>query len=84
MPRFIDYHPSLPPISPEMAQQMAERLKEGQPDQFGVKGINAFISNKGQGWCLTEAPDAESVVKSHEALGLSVDSHEVHEVQTIP
>jgi hypothetical protein len=80
MPKFMDYHATMPQLPPEAAQAMAARLKAGQADQFGVKGLNVFIGIGGQGYCLTEAPSAEAVVKSHEALGFPMSQSNVVEV----
>jgi hypothetical protein len=58
-------------MSPEMAQAVVEKLKSGQADQFGVTGINAFVGEK-ETWCITESDSAESVHKSHQAMGISL------------
>jgi hypothetical protein len=82
MPKFIDYHANMPPVSPEMAKQMTENLKKGKPDQFGVTGINVYVG-QGEAFCMTDAPNADSVVKSHQALGFKLTTKDVHQVQPI-
>ena len=81
MPTFVDHHPT-PPMSPEMAQAVVEKLKSGQADQFGVTGINAFVGEK-ETWCITESDSAESVHKSHEAMGISLGEAAVTQVQAL-
>ncbi|MFQ6019495.1 MAG: hypothetical protein ACE5KW_01940, partial [Dehalococcoidia bacterium] len=63
--------------------EITERVKAGQPDEFAVKPLNAFIGSGGQGWCLTEAPDAEAVCKSHEARGFPLSRGDVVEVTSL-
>lgn len=76
---YLDHHPKLPEIPPEVAKQMAASVKAGKRDQAGVKPMNVFIG-RGKGWCLTEAPDKQSVVASHKAIGFPLRVSEVHEV----
>ena len=59
-----------------------EKLKSGQPDEFGVTGINAFIGET-ETWCYTEAPNPEAVHKSHEAMGIDLGAGEVIAVQAL-
>ena len=83
MPKFIDYHEKLPTVTPEMAAQMKSVLEAGQPDEFGSKGLNIFMTNTGSAYCLSEAPNAEAVVKPHEAKGLSLSAEHVVEVNSV-
>lgn len=80
MPTFLDHHPKLPPLPPEVAAQMVARIEAGRADEFGVRPVNVFTSADGRGWCVTEAPDAESVIRSHEAVGFSLDAPDVTQV----
>jgi len=82
MPKFIDYHAALPELPPEAVKQMIARFKAGERDPHGVRPLNVFIG-KGEGWCLTEAADADAVVKSHEAQGFRIKQSDVHEVQSL-
>ena len=79
MPKLLDHHATLPQLPPEAIQQMSEKLKAGQVDEFGVKGLNVFIGG-GQGWCLTEASDADAVCQSHAAIGFPLDKGDVTEI----
>ena len=82
MPKFIDHH-EMRDVAPELADGIAKRIKAGQPDEHGVKGLNVFLGKDGTAFCLSEAPDAESVVKAHQAYGFSLDSADVVEVQSV-
>ena len=72
----------MPEIQPEMAAQMKARLSSGEVDQFGAKGINVFVGD-GEGWCLSEAPNADAVCDSHAALGFPTDRGDVREVTAV-
>ena len=83
MPKFIDYHSKLPTLPPEAAKQMQDMIRAGKADQFGVKPLNLFMGKRGQGYCLTEAPNAEAVCKSHQAQGIALSKNEVTEVTSL-
>jgi uncharacterized protein DUF4242 len=83
MPKFLDHHATMPEVAPETAQEMASRIKAGEPDEFGVTGLNVFMCANGEGYCLSEAPDADAVVKAHQALGFPLSRADVVEVTTI-
>jgi hypothetical protein len=82
MAKFLDYHTAMPPLPKEAVEQMAARIRAGQVDSYGVKGLNVFMGD-GQGWCLTEAPDADAVCQSHGALGFPLERKDVHEVMSL-
>ena len=82
MPKYIDYHATLPPMPPEAIEQVAASVKAGKPDEFGVRPINLFMG-EGKGFCLTEAPNAEAVVQSHKSQGLPQETGNVVEVQSL-
>ena len=82
MPKFIDHH-EMSDVAPEMAAAIGERIKAGEADENGVKGLNVFLGKDGTAFCLSEAPDAEAVVKAHQAYGFSLDSADVVEVQSV-
>lgn len=83
MPKFIDYHQQMPEISPEMAAQMRDMIESGSPNRFGVTALNIFSGSDGTGYCLSEGPDLESILKSHEATGVPLGAENVTEVQSI-
>jgi hypothetical protein len=82
MLQFIDHH-EMSDVSPELAEGIAQRIKAGQPDEHGVTGLNVFLGNDGTAYCLSDAPDADSVIKAHEAFGFSLAPSDVVEVQSV-
>ena len=81
MPKFLDHH-AMPPLAPEMRKGIADRIKAGEADEHGVKGLNVILTADGEGYCLSEAPDADAVVRAHEALGFQISRDDVVEVET--
>lgn len=79
MPRFIDHHPQaqVPPAG--QLEQMRARIGSG-PDDLGVTALNVHWTAGGQAFCLSEGPDAESVVRSHEAVGVPLQRGRVYEI----
>ena len=82
MPKFIDHH-EMRDVAPETAAGIAERIKAGEADQHGVKGLNVFLGKDGTAFCLSEAPDADAVIKAHESFGLALDRSDVVEVESV-
>jgi hypothetical protein len=83
MPRFIDRHPTMPEMPPEMVEQITQLLISGQVDEFGEQGINVFLGNR-ETYCYTEAPSADAVRRSHEAMGIILRVEDIDEVQVLP
>jgi hypothetical protein len=83
VPQYLDHHPTDPNLPPEVVTRIIERLRSGERDEFGEKGLNVFIGAE-QTYCHTEAPSAEAVRKSHEALGIVIAPQDVVEVQVLP
>lgn len=83
MPRYMDHHPTNPDMPPEMVALITQRLSSGQVDEFGERGFNVFIGS-GDTYCYTEAPSAEAVRKSHQAMGINLSPGDVDEVQVLP
>ncbi|MBI4233516.1 MAG: DUF4242 domain-containing protein [Chloroflexi bacterium] len=81
MPKYLDHHKAVQ-LPPQVAQQLVADIKAGKAAPDGVKPINAFMS-KGEMWCLAEAPNADTVHKHHEALGIKVGKGDIVEVQTL-
>lgn len=82
MPQFIDHH-EMSGVTPEMSEGIAQRIKAGEPDEHGVTGLNVFLGKDGTAYCLSDAPDADAVIKAHEAFGFSLDPSDVVEVQSV-
>jgi hypothetical protein len=83
MPKFIDHHPMAPNLPPEAQEGIAERLRAGKSDEFGVTGLNVYLGKDGSAYCLSEAPDAEAVVKAHAAAGFPLERSDVLEVEPV-
>ncbi|MDA0256415.1 MAG: DUF4242 domain-containing protein [Chloroflexi bacterium] len=83
MPQFIDHHGTPADLPPEVVGQIRERLISGEVDEFGEKGLRVFIG-AGETYCHTEAPDAEAVRRSHEAMGVPLGLEAIVEVQVLP
>jgi hypothetical protein len=81
MPKFIDHHP-MSELAPEARAGIAEKLKAGEPDEHGVRGLDVFVG-KGQAFCVSEAPSADAVKKAHEALGFSLSERDIVEVESV-
>jgi len=81
MPTFLDHH-AMPEPSPEMREGMASRLRAGTADEHGVTGLNVYVAD-GEAYCLTEAPDADAVVRSHDAMGILIRREDVVEVSPV-
>ncbi len=86
MPNFIDHHgktqgarTTLEMISKaqQMLQQLRADIAARRADRFGVTPVNCYRSPTGEWWCVTEAPDADAVIKSHEAHGLKLTRYDV-------
>jgi hypothetical protein len=56
MPKFLDHHATMPEVAPETAQEMASRIKAGEPDEFGVTGLNVFMCANGEATASLRRP----------------------------
>ena len=83
MPKYIDVHENMPPMPPEMAEQVRLGAQSGMANEYGVKVLNAYLSSGGQAYCVTEAPSVEAVLKAHEAIGTPQEAGKVVEVQSL-
>jgi hypothetical protein len=81
--KFLDHH-TMPPMTPEQRNAMVSQVKSmiGKPDSAGVIFLNVFMA-PGEAWGYSEAPNAEAVVKSHEAMGIKIKTSDVVEVESI-
>jgi hypothetical protein len=43
MPQYLDHHPTIPDMPPEMVAFIIQRLTSGQPDEFGEVGLHVFV-----------------------------------------
>ena len=83
MPLFIDHHEKLPPMPAERAQEVRHLLQSGERDQNGTKGVNMYLSDDGQTWCLFDAPNADAVINAHRASGVPVEADDIVQVNSI-
>ncbi len=85
MPKFLDHH-ALPPLSPEQKKAMTDQVKSmvasKKADKFGVTMLNSFMT-PAEAWGYSDAPNAEAVVKSHEAMGIKILVKDVKQVEAI-
>ena len=82
MPKYLDLHPTDPNVPSEVIQGIKEQLEAGKPDEFGVTGLNMFVTED-LTYCYTEASDASAIHKSHEKKGLTLGPADVKEVQSL-
>ena len=54
-----------------------------QPHQHGVTPLNLFMGKGGEGYCLTEASNADAVCQAHASQGLPLEKGDVHEVTSL-
>jgi len=80
MPKFIDHHAKVPPKPPEEIEMLKALVREGKVDAFGTRILEGYFTRTGGGHCVCEAPNAEAVMKSHEAMGLPLGKSEIEEV----
>jgi hypothetical protein len=75
VPQFLDHHPTAhSALTEEAVEQLRNHIRDETPDDFGVNG---------QGYCISEAPNAEAVVKSHELMGYLIETTDVMEVANL-
>ncbi|MBI2170977.1 MAG: DUF4242 domain-containing protein [Chloroflexi bacterium] len=80
MSLFMDYHANLK-VPKEMLEQVAKDTRARKRDQFGVRQVEYYHNDAGDGYCLLDAPSAEAVRQHHEAMGVACGP--VHEVKTL-
>ena len=82
MPRYMDRHEHFP--KPEGDQLAAMRaMVDGPADEFGVHAVNVIFGSDGSAHCLSDAPSADAVVRSHARLGVPLSAENVIEVSTL-
>jgi hypothetical protein len=65
-----------------MVKQVTQAIKAGKADPAtGVKGLQ-WLWTKNEGWCLSDAPNAQAVHKYHEVMGIKLGAGDVTEVQS--
>lgn len=82
MSKFIDHHP-MPQLPPEVMAQTKANAEGGVADENGVTPLNIHVGHDGTAFCHTEARDAESVLTSHAAMGVTLDPSQITEVDSL-
>ena len=82
MPRFLDHHTMSGALPKEAVGMIRSAVKAGKADQFGVKPIDVLIA-QGETYCISEAPNAEAVIKSHNAIGVELGKSNVKQVTSL-
>ena len=80
MPKFMDVHTTLK-LPKEAIADLRKATVSGEKDEFGVAQLELYYNDDGMVYCLTEGPDKGSVIKHHEAAGISCDT--VHQVNSL-
>ena len=80
MPKFLDIHREMPEMPAEMVQQIQDRIASGAKDEFNATALDVLASTDGSAFCISDAPDAASVVSSHVSKGIPMAEEDVHEV----
>jgi hypothetical protein len=84
VPEFLDHHPTAhATMTEESVQQLRNHIAAQTPDEFGVKWLHVYVAVNGEGYCISEAPNADAVVKSHESMGYLIDTMDVIEVANL-
>lgn len=81
MPKYLDHHRPVD-LPPTEVDQLVSDVKARRRAPDGTVLLNTFLA-KNEGWCLIEAPSAESVHKHHEAIGIKLEKGQVVEVMTL-
>ena len=69
LPKFLDTHKRM-----GLSEETLRNMQDAPKDEFGVKHINLFYSDKEDNlFCLLDAPDKEAVMKHHEKAGVKPD-----------
>jgi hypothetical protein len=82
--QFLDHHPTAhATLTEESVEQLRNHIRAETPDDFGVKLLSVYVAMNGEGYCVSEAPNAEAVVKSHELMGYLIETTDVIEVASL-
>ena len=79
MPNFVDYHRALPLMSQQDVQDMVEKIRNGDPSQYGVESWKIYVGLDGQAWCCLEADSDEAVIQAHDGMKFSQEAQNVVE-----
>lgn len=82
MPTFLDHHP-MPDLPPGAMDAMKGRIDRSEADQFGVTPKNVYAATNGNAYCVSDAADADAVIKAHAAMGVTITPADVDEVSSL-
>ena len=82
MPRFLDHHP-MPDLPPGAMEAMKGRIERGEADEFGVTPKNIYAATNGNAYCVSDAAEADAVIKAHAAMGVTITAADVDEVSSL-
>ena len=68
MPQYLDHHPTIPDMPPEMVAFITQRLTSGQPDEFGEVGLHVFVGAQRSSHARTKLR-ARGMVRSYQLGG---------------
>ena len=82
MPSFLDHHP-MPDLPPNAVDGLKGRIASGETDEFGWTIKSIFVGKSGTAYCVSEAADAEAVIKAHAAMGVPITAADIDEVSSL-
>ena len=82
MPQYLDHHPTIPDMPPEMVAFITQRLTSGQPDEFGG-GCTSSLGHSGPGATPRHRARTRSAGRTRRS-GIDLDPRDVAEVQVLP
>ena len=80
MPQFMDFHSYLKLPARGIAE-LTEATRNHATDEFGVRQVELYHNPDGTVFCLLDGPDAESIKKHHDALG--IECGDIHPVNSL-
>ncbi|MSQ40913.1 MAG: hypothetical protein EXR55_04515 [Dehalococcoidia bacterium] len=83
MPKFLDYHPTLPLMTPDAVNAMLDQIGSISTSNSEVTQWNIYVGMTGQAWCICEAPDSQSVFEAHMVMGFLQREENVVEVNQL-
>jgi len=82
MPRFLDHH-AMPDLPAGAMDAIKGRIDRAEADEFGVTPKNVYAATNGSAYCVSDAADADAVIRAHAAMGVTITSADVDEVLSL-
>jgi hypothetical protein len=76
----MDVHQDLK-LPAEAIAQIADDVRSGRADQFGVQQVELYHNAEGAVFCLLDGPDEEAIRRHHAALGVGCGA--VHQIDGV-